>query len=46
MPWMLLGVKLLLPVIALTPLTDNVAVALDVEPPILLDTLVVGIVFR
>ena len=42
---MLVGVKLLEPVMALTPLTDNVAVALEVEPPMLLDTLVVGIVF-
>jgi hypothetical protein len=38
-------VKPLVPVMALTPLTDSVAVALDVDPPMLLDTLVVGIVF-
>lgn len=41
---MFAGVKLLLPVIGLTPLTDKVAVALEVEPPMLLDTLAVGIV--
>ena len=46
LPCRLVGVKVLLPVIALTPLTDNVAVAGETEPPILLDTLAIGMVLE
>ena len=44
LPWMFVGVKVLVPVMGLTPLTDNVALAGDDDAPMELDTFAVGMV--